>query len=183
MENFNYYFISRKGDQAYPLIKSVKSDKDEKFFTKFMYLEFNTPIPRNPVMADFLSGADVFLTKRIVEEIKKFQPEGVVFLPTELTDPKGNVFDDYIVVVPRENSYEALDKEKSQYEYEYGTYWIDKIVLDRKALNEISIKKRLIFRLKEAPGYVLFHESLVEAISKLNPTGMIFRNVEKHEGF
>jgi len=36
-------------------------------------------------------------------------------------------------------------------------------------------------RLREAPGYYLYHQTVVDAIMALNPTGMYFQDIEDYE--
>jgi hypothetical protein len=87
--------------------------------------------------------------------------------------------EDYICINVEDNTYEAMDKEKSDFEYDCGSYWINKIVLDREILKDIPLNKRLGFRLREKPGYPLYHKSVVEAILALEPTGVYFENIEE----
>jgi len=172
--NFDYYMMRRKGDQTYPLIRILADNSD------FMELAFNNPIPNNPVMADYLSGPEDFVTKRIAKAMQQLNMEGVGFIPTRLTDRKGNIIEDYICIDVNCNIYEAMDKNKSEYEYEYGSYWIQKVILDRESLNNIPLNKRLGLRLKEAPGYSLYHQSVVDAIMALDPTGIYFQHIEEY---
>lgn len=60
MKDFKYFVMRGLGDKAYPLVKVVNEEEDDDGDCVFMELEFNTPIPRNPIMADFLSGPEVF---------------------------------------------------------------------------------------------------------------------------
>jgi len=50
--------------------------------------------------------------------------------------------------------------------------------LDLERLSIIPLEKRLLFRLKECFYYTLYHESLVDAIIKADPTNMRFVSVE-----
>jgi hypothetical protein len=95
--------------------------------------------------------------------------------------PKGEIIEDYICVVVDNNTYEAMDKEKSDFTMGRRSYNISKVVLDKKVLEEIPLTKRLGFRLKEAPGYPLFHESVIEKIQALNPTGVFFVDIEEYD--
>jgi hypothetical protein len=171
-KDFEYYVMRRKGDQAYPLIRVVNEDSE------IMELEFNGSV-RNPVMADFLSGPLDFVRKRIADVMQSLNMEGVRFIPTKLTFPKGEITEDYICINVEDNTYEAMDKEKSDFEYDCGSYWINKIVLDREILKDIPLNKRLGFRLREKPGYPLYHKSVIEAIAALEPTGVYFENIEE----
>lgn len=170
----NYYFIQRKSDQAYPLIRITK--RDDLVNTTLINLEFNGTIPRTPVMSDFLSGPEIFITNKIVNIIKNFNPKGVKIINTELTTPKGDLIEDYFCLIT-ENIIEALDKEKSDFERPRRSYFIKKLILDRKILNEIPLEKRLVFMLRESL-HTVFHEKLAKTIMEVNPTGMKFINIE-----
>ena len=181
-ENFKYYVMKRKGDQAYPLLKIVGRDFDENNKLKLVYLEINTPKPNKPVLADFLHGPEVILSKRIATAIQKMNMEGIQFVPTQLTLKKDEIIEDYICVLFDNNTYEALDKGKAIFtkDDDFPIWNVEKIVLDKKILEQILLNNRLGFRLKEAPGYGLFHESVIEKISALNPTGVFFVDIEKY---
>jgi hypothetical protein len=185
MNEFKYYMLRRSGDQAYPLLRIAGKDYDENGRASKVYLEINTPRPRKPVLADYLySAASSTVSKRIAEAMQQLGMEGVQFIPTELTLPKGEIIEDYICVKVDDNTYEAMDKEKSDFTKGSGTYssyFISKVVLDRKVLSEIPLSKRLGFRLKELPATCLYHESVIEAIAALNPTGVYFQDIEEHE--
>lgn len=178
-----YYFMCRKDDQAYPLVKIVDEEYKENSALKLMHLEFNDTILSNPVMADFLSGSKDIVTKRIADIIKGFLLKGVGFIPTELTTPKGDIIDDYICVLVDCNTFEALNKEKSVYTRKRVSYNIQKLVLDQEALKKIPEEIRLAFHLREAPGYYLYHKSIVDAIMAANPTGVFFQNIENFNDF
>ena len=181
MSEFKYYIMKRKSDQAYPLLRITGRDYSEGRQIRLVYLEFNSPIPRKPVMADFLSGSETIVSKRIADAMQQLNMDGVQFIPTKLTDTKGNVTEDYVCIVVDNNTYEALDKEESDYIKGKYSYDIEKIVLDREMLGEIPLSKRLGFRLKEAPGYSLYHQSVVDVIMALEPTGVYFQNIEDYE--
>ena len=184
MENeFEYYVMNSKGDDTYPLLKVVGRKYTEEGLESLLYLEFNDPVPQNPVMADFLSGPYDFVSGRIADVMKSFDMEGVEFIPGELTDHKGRTIKDYYCINVECNTYEAMDKVKSDYEYDEDVdcYWVNKIVLDKEVLKQIPSNRRLGFRLEEKPGYFLYHKSIVDAIITANPTGVVFRNIEDFE--
>jgi hypothetical protein len=138
-------------------------------------------------MADFLYAPKDILSKRIAAAMQEMNMEGVQFLPTRLTMPKGEIIEDYICVLVDNNTYVALDKEKSVYtkddddDEDMVFYTVEKVVLDRKVLAKIPLSKSLAFRLKESPGDYLYHESVIEKIQALNPTGVFFVDVEEYE--
>ena len=177
---FDYYLIERKSDETYPLIKI--NGRDNRQNPTLMYIAFNNPVPRNPVMADYLKGSENFFTARIADAIKKLNIYGVRFIATELTDHKGNVHNDYFCLAV-DNDIAAMDKEKSEYTKPRRAYFINKFVLDREALKKIPLEKRLVFVLEEAPSRVVFHKSVVDAIMAENPTGVQFRPIEEFAHF
>ncbi|GHV35490.1 hypothetical protein FACS1894178_5140 [Bacteroidia bacterium] len=188
MENeFKYYVLKRKGDQSYPMLRIVNRDYDEDRKCLKVYLEINTPQPKKPVLADFLYAPETIVSKRIAEVMQSLNMEGVQFIPTQLTLPKGEIIEDYVCVLVDDNTYTALDKEESDYtedvwdEEEEPLYEVSKVVLDRKVLSKIPLNKRLGFQLSENPGDYLFHHSVIEAINALNPTGVFYVDIEEYE--
>ena len=180
MDNSKYYFVKRKGDQAYPLVNILNLGEVEHGNTDVLNVEMRTPIPQNPVMADFLSGGKDIFTCRITDVMQKMNMKGIRFFLAEVDDTRGVIYDNYVCVFADENTYELMDKELSKFIYKYGVYRIQKLVLNRVELNKISLDKRLCLRLKEAPGYVLYHQSVVDAIMELEPTGMYFQDIEEY---
>jgi RPA family protein len=57
---------------------------------------------------------------------------------------------------------------------------IDKMVLDTKILSKIPLESRRIFRLGELYTQELYHESVVEKIMAVDPTGIRFVRVEDY---
>ena len=178
---FDYYLIDSKDDESYPLIMEV-GYKPNDINPKLILLEFNDPKPRNPVMADFLEGPEIYITAKIADIIKKFNPKGVKFIPTKLTDPKKNVYENYTCMLI-DNDIEALDKEQSVFEKPRRVYFISKFVLDRKVLGEIPLEERLVLVPEESPDYKVFHKSVVDAIMAENPTGVQFHPLENWSAF
>lgn len=172
--DFEYYIMRRKNDKAYPLLK-ITEYKDD-----FIKLEFKNPIPKEPVMADFLSAPKVILSKQVTDLMQQLDMEGVKFIPTLLTDDKGNTNETYICVVPENNTYAVMDKKRSEYILENECYTISKFVLDKDTLRNIPLNKRLGFCLEEAPGYSLFHKTVIDAIMRIQPTGVNFNNIEEY---
>lgn len=182
MDNYKYYFAQGKFDDTYPIV-NVNLSRYRREATDKVEVELRDPIPRNPVMADYHFGNKDIFHKRIADVMKSFDMEGIEFLPAEIDDGKGNIYDDYVCVVVDNNTYEALDKEKSDCFMDEDTlmYDIKKAVLDRNVLAKIPLKKRLGMRLEEAPGYYLFHQSVVDAVMALNPKGLYFQDIETHK--
>ncbi|WP_303840190.1 DUF1629 domain-containing protein [Apibacter mensalis] len=178
MKDFEYYFMESKEDQAYPMIDLL----DE--YGEIIEAQLGDPLPRRPILADYLTGAKDFVTKKIADVMLAMNMEGVRIVPIELSDQKGGYIEDYYCIYVDDNTYEALDKEKSDYEYdeECDMYYINEYVLDREILKKIPLNKRLGWRLLEDPGIYLYHKSVIDEIKKLNPTGVEFINIEEYEG-
>ena len=178
MKDFEYYFMESKEDQAYPMIDLMDENGE------IIEAQFGDPLPRRPILADYLTGAKDFVTKKIADVMLAMNMEGVRIVPIELSDQKGGYIEDYYCIYVDDNTYEALDKEKSDYEYdeECDMYYINEYVLDREVLKKIPLNKRLGWRLLEDPGIYLYHKSVIDEIKKLNPTGVEFINIEEYEG-
>ncbi|MCX8745840.1 hypothetical protein J3U68_10545 [Snodgrassella sp. B3882] len=177
--NFEYYFMQSKSDAAYPMIDLLNEHAE------IIEAQLGDPLPRRPVLADYLTGAKDFVTKRVAQVMMSMNMEGVRISPIKLADRKGGYIDDYYVIFVDDNTYEALDKTNSEYEYdeECEFYFIEKIVLDKEALAKIPLNKRLGWRLDEDPGTYLYHESVINEIKKLQPTGVEFIHLDDYEGF
>ena len=186
MDNSKYYFVESKGDKAYPLVASQNFTKVKFGKADILEVIIRPPVPRKPVMADFLSGSKDVFDKRITDVMQSMNMEGVRFFPAEVDDTKGNIHNNYTCVYVDDNTYNLLDLEKSTYEVDDDDedeiiYTAQRVVIDRKKLNEIPLNKRLGMRLDEAPGYTLYHQSVVDAIMALEPTGMYFQDIENYE--
>ena len=178
---FDYYLIERKSDETYPLIMETGYEPDD-INPKLIKIAFNSPVPRNPVMADYLKGAESFFTTRIADVITKLNIEGVKLIETKWAGKQKNLTEKYFCLNVT-NKIEAMDKEKSDYEYEFRIYSIYKFVLDKEALKKTPLENRLIFKLREALSRVVFHKSVVDAIMAENPTGVQFRPIEEFGDF
>ncbi|GHT57737.1 hypothetical protein FACS18945_2690 [Bacteroidia bacterium] len=178
MENeFEYYLIDSKDDQTYPLIKEVGYEPDA-INPTLIEIAFNDPIPRKPVMADLLEGADYFIKQKIADVIIGLKLDYIKLTDTKWVGKQKNITEKYYHLTV-DNDIAAMDKEKSEYVYKYRVYSIRQFVLDREALKKIPLEKRLVFVLKEALSNVVFHKSVVDAIMAENPIGVQFRPIEE----
>lgn len=96
------------------------------------------PLPKCPILADYLTGSKDFVSKKIANIMLAMDMEGVRILPIELSDRKGGYINNYYCIYVDSNTFEALDKEKSDYEYdeECNMYFINKYVLDKEVLKK-----------------------------------------------
>jgi hypothetical protein len=183
MNNEKYYFVKRKGDQAYPLISITNMGNVQRGEDDILECHID-PVVRKSVMADYLRSTKDIFSKRVADVMQAMNMEGVHFYPTEVDDTKGTVYDGYVCVVVDGNTYKLLDLENSDYDVDdeidkdNPICQVRKIVIDREKLNEIPLNKRLGMRLREYPGRYLYHQSVVDAVMALEPTGMYFQDIE-----
>jgi hypothetical protein len=147
MDNSKYYFVERKGDQAYPLIDLLNIGSVENGEDKIVNAVIGYPIPHNPIMADFLKSYNDIFSQRIADAMQKMNMENVLFYPIEIDDTKGTIHYNYVCIDVEDNTYELLDKELSDYLFKRRSYSIKKLVIDREKLNEIPLNKRLCIRI------------------------------------
>ncbi len=185
MENEKYYSIKRKGDQAYPMINITNLGDVEDGEADILECYIGKPIPRKPVMADYLRSAKDILSKRITDVMQAMNMEGVHFYPAEIDDLKGTIHDNYMCVYVDDNTYKLLDLEKSEYriddeiDKDNPLYYVKKVVIDREKLSKIPLNKRLGICIDEVSGYHLYHQSVVDAVRRLNLPECIFRILRK----
>ena len=169
---FDYYVIASKNDETYPLIMETGYEPDD-INPKLIKIAFNDPPFRNPVMADYLQGSDCFFTAKIADILKNLNLDYIKLIETKWVGKQKNIAEKYWCLNV-DNVIAAMDKEKSEYEYEFRIYSIFEFISDREAMQEISLEKRLVFRLKEALSSVVFHKTVVDLIMAKNPTGLQF---------
>lgn len=142
--------------------------------------EFIKPYSQKSSMADYHYNRNLMLSERIVNILKGFQIYNIDYLDASLTDNKGDTNYDYYLLHIR-NHIECLDKKRSIWTppaFDPNEIMdIKSICLDFNRLGEVPLEKRLLFRLKESTYYVLFHESLVDAILKIDPINIRFISV------
>lgn len=77
----------------------------------------------------------------------------------------------------------TFDEESSKVKTRNDTdgRWItvEKIVLDKNLLSQIPLKDRLTYESIELPSLKLYHESIVDIIKSVNPTGVRFTPIEE----
>lgn len=162
-------------DMGYHLcfIDPIKTDELAEF-------EFVKPYPRKPVMADYHFWRFIVVSNRIKEILQNMNIPGIDFHSAKITDNKGNTSDGYFILHIR-HRIACLNKEKSVWKPPVfdpeDVLAVKKMVLNMDRLEQISLSERLIFGLGECFTYTLFHESVVDAITAINPTGLIFTPV------
>ncbi|GHU99282.1 hypothetical protein FACS1894159_03080 [Bacteroidia bacterium] len=133
-------------------------------------------IPRNFTLGDFyfLSGKRQVVSKRIKTAIESLHPTNIDFLPADIHFH--NDFEEEYFIINSYNRISCMDLDKSEWRKSHhpdgGVLSIDKLVLDTVKLGKIPIEQRLVFILDECETFTLYHESIVDKIEKLNPSGM-----------
>jgi hypothetical protein len=174
--DFDYYIIDSKDDEMYPLIDIRGRDNREN--PTLIDIEIGDPVPRKPVMADYLQGSECFFTAKIADIIKNLKLDYIKLIETKWVGKYKNIEEKYWCL-NIDNDIEAMDKKESIFEYEFRVYSIEKFVLDKTALKKIPLEKRLIFVLTEDMSNVVFHKSVIDLIMAVNPTGLEFKPIEE----
>lgn len=206
MENFEYYYLSQSKHDVN--LELTKEDKDENGNTTKRYyrLKYSLPTDHNytgstnlALRGGFTQYIDIILRNDIVDIIQQLNVGGIQLIPVEIADEKGNVFTNY-TSVKASNTYKAMDKEKSQFEYyeeeddeegeereeivDPNKIW--QLYLDENILKKIPLNDRLIFRLDESCT-VYYHKSVVDAILAKYPNpysqlSMMIINSKEYNG-
>ena len=108
--------------------------------------------------------------------------KGVQFLPAIVQDKEGEEHEGYFIIHVT-NLIECMDKEKSEWKpnkYKPGKASdLDKLVLNNDALDKIPLESRLVFAVWEKSLHVLYHQSVVEKILEIAPTGLTIYRLSK----
>lgn len=181
-----YYIIERSGSGSFPLL--IEDDgcpyyiKEKKQIEnpKHMFFCLGNPIPRKPEMADYHPVPYTVVSHKIFEVIDPLNIKGIQLLPATITGKEDELYEDYFYLHIY-NIYEVLDRDLSEYDWDDfigQASDIEKLILDKEAMNNISLEERLIFKLKEDPTFEFYHQSIVNKIIESNPRGLRFINVD-----
>lgn len=186
-QGFDYYVITISNEESIPLL--TEDDEGPRYFHKKMEIEnpelmkfkIGLPIPKKPMMADYLSTPDSVISKNIYRVLEPLKIKGIQLIPAVVRDQKRDkLYEDYWAMHII-NRIKCVDVDLSDCEIQKRTLaYVKKIVLDKKVLKEIPLEDRLIFRLEEDISYQLFHKSIVDAILSVTPTGVRFIAIEDY---
>jgi hypothetical protein len=183
MEDFKYYRIHRKSDNSIPLLDEGPNCPDylirESFIDKpkLMTFKFGKPVPRHPKIADYHSSPESIVSDKIKRVLDPLNLYRVQLIPSQIKGTEGNISGFWAIHIY--NYIKCIDVENSDCEIrQYSIAHVKKLRLDKLKLQIIPLEKRLIFRLREAFSYQLFHVSIVEAILKTKPDGVGFTDIE-----
>ena len=182
---YEYYRVYRANNGNFPLlIQDVKCPNyiSKRFLIEnpeLMIYRFREPIPRKIVMADYLPFEGAVISKKIFDVLEYLAIEGLQLLPSKIIGANDQEFVDYWTL-HFYNRIECVDRNLSDCVFNFSYLGkVKKIVLNKDILSKIPLHKRLVFKLKEDSAYKLFHVSIVEKIMAVNPTGVVFTNIEK----
>lgn len=186
MDNlFEYYIVLWSDDDDIPRL--VENDDCPEYLyaakpiekPELMQFDLGDPIPRKPKMTDYLTSPKPVVSKKIYDVLEPMKIEGIQLLPAIIHGKDEHIFDNYWAVHIY-NIIKCVDTKLSKCKIGNARLSkVEKIVLDKNILNQIPLNKRLIFRLKEDTSYELFHVSIMNAIMKVNPTGIRFIKIEE----
>jgi hypothetical protein len=119
------------------------------------------------------------ISKKIYDILYNMNIEGLQFIPATIIGKKDERYENYYFMHIY-NYLSVMDKDKSIYKWDNFIKVanpLQKLILDKKLLEEIPLEKRLIFRLKENYMFELVHKSIVDIIMETKPTGIGFLGV------
>ncbi|ATB44653.1 imm11 family protein [Corallococcus macrosporus] len=142
-------------------------------------LRLGKPIPRNPIMADFHELPEPVFSPRMKNALEPLGLHGVQFIPADVLVKPDDVRPYWIMHV--HNWIACIDRERSVVSlHEDGdVFGVQKLVLDERVLEAISLEQRLAFCLADTPSTHVFHQSLVEQVLALKPEGLRFISVSQ----
>ncbi len=128
----------------------------------------------NYIIGEYFSSPARAFSKRVIEEAGLRHIYGVNFVPTVVEDRKRQYEFYYLNLTA--NKISCMDKQLSDFDWDDEYEEVDainKLVLDKEALNKIPENKRLIFEMVE-DNITLYHQSIVDRIMATNPVGLSF---------
>lgn len=180
--NKEYYIIGRKNIASAPLFDWAQLSFD---FYKGTPVEIKEPIklrlgspkPKNPKKMDYHSLPKPVLSEKLKNLLETLKIKGIQLLPAKVEVTKDEYWDYWFLHIY--NKFECIDTQKSSclINKRERIISMDTIVLDNKKIEKIPLKDRLIFIPKEYGSYEIFHESIVEKIDSLEPTGLTWTNL------
>jgi len=186
-----YYVLESENNEHYPLLgidsestvgkatfyrpEPVKLEDDD-----HLVFAMDAPIPEQPQLSSYLVTPCPVIDEKLKQVLESVMIAGSQYFPASVRFD-GRLHDHYYFWhVYLEIS--CLHKERSEYEWDEDDpdfYMVDKISLDETILNRISESGRWVFRLKESINRILVHESVVEKVMAINPTGIRFIRVDE----
>ena len=189
--NLDYYLI--ESDQAYQSPSLMRDNDRDDVGLKYLrqgikvednhitYLTFNPPFPKKPDMVDYhFCECRAVFSKKIYDILKTTEIKGLQLVSCIIHSNKGVEYNDYWVANILQE-YAFLDTEKSERKgtiNENGRWgMVLSMVLNKEEVLKVSLEERLTFVMRECPGYVLYHKTVVDLIMSINPVGIKFIHI------
>jgi hypothetical protein len=182
MNNLNdeYYILYPANNNNYPmLISSLRPRSLGRAVTGEYTVDIllDDPQPRNPKYVDYhTSGGTPVISSGFTEALNQLNIPGIQCLKGTGGDVITELKLDYYLLHIH-NLIRSMDIKNSKVDYDKeieAVCDVKSFVLDSEALSQIPLDQRLIFRMEEYPVYNLFHQSVVDHLSKYSLEGMRF---------
>lgn len=190
--DFNYYFMETSSVHKYPSLKFTKGSPEYQHKRVAIEEELkliktesrDDKLIKNPVIGDYHEVVSTpIVSLKMKELFSSLDIFGTQLLPA-VVKCKDKVFENYWMLhIFLE--IDCIDRDKSEIEYYKSGKILDveKMVLNQDVLKNIPLEERLIFRLKGYWSSKVVHESLVEKIKEINPSNLVFLNVNDYDPY
>lgn len=132
-----------------------------------------------PYISDYLVTPYPIFSQKVASVISQHVLDNIQLIPAFVSVNKVK-FDDYFIL----NSdlfIDVIDEDKSEIcRRSTGAILdVEKLVLDKNKIRELTENKTMLFRLIGKPSIFIFSETLVDIIKKVDPEGVQFVEAEK----
>lgn len=195
MKDYNqeYFYVERDGIDIYPSLHYVKGGGNyvevdmlaSKDVTTKRIMGFDDSTLGDPQLADFhdLKHYAPVITERLKNVLESFNPKDTQFLPTLIRDGHDNEHDGYYILHVyneiKSMDWEDSDWEKNRFNKEKAS--IERLVLDNEKIDVIPLEERLVFKVWEDSTHLLFHQSVVEKMLEIAPTGLTVYRLSEYD--
>ena len=196
MKDYNeeYFYVESTGDN-YPMLAYAAGGGDYTEIDKAKSLNitekrivcYKAPIPAKPQLADlhFLTQHAPVISERLKDVLESLNLKEVQFLPAIVRDSSHNEHERFYIVHVY-NLIECMDREKSEWTQNpfskaVKVGKIEKLVLDNELIDAIPLEERLVFAARERSTHVLYHQSVVEKMLEIAPTGLTIYRLSKYD--
>jgi hypothetical protein len=167
-----YYTKTTEIIEPKNMLMQLCTDKKD---NKIMYSDIILAIPR--MTASFL------ISNKLYKSLYDKNIFGIQFISTTLYEKDIVKYNDFWYVHIF-NYLSLLDMTQSFFATLNDCYEISNelavIKFNDNLINSISLDKRLIFRLKDVPNYIIVHKSIMDIIMDCNPIGVTFKNIKEN---
>ena len=195
MKDYNeeYFYVKKSGGEIYPSLSYAADGGDYTEVDKAKPLDttqkrivcYASPVPPKPELADHhrLTQHAPVISERLKDVLESLNLKEVQFLPAIILDNRHNEHEGFYIVHVY-NEIKCLDRENSEWEegfFDEERADVEKLVLDNEVLDQIPLEERLVFALWEQSTHVLYHQSVVEKILEIAPTGLTIYRLSKYD--